>query len=594
MEILRVENLSFRYPGAPREALRKIDLAVGAGEFILLCGPSGCGKTTLLRLLKKELSPVGEKSGEIFFEGMEQKTLSEPGDIGFVRQDPESQIVTDKVWHELAFGLENMGLPQGVIRRRVGETASFFGLQGLFRQRTDTLSGGQKQLLNLASVLVMQPKLLLLDEPTGQLDPIAASEFLSTLQKLNRELGLTVLLAEHCLEEVFPMADRVLVLEDGALLAEGEPREIGPALSEIRRDHPMLRALPSAVRIQLSLGGEGVCPLTVREGRDFLERNFPDAREEEDKEKDEGKPTPSEDGEVAAEMKNVFFRYERDGEDVLRGLSLSVKSGEILCLLGGNGAGKSTALNLFAGLERAYRGKVLVGGKPVSSYRGGSLYRGNLALLPQNPQTVFVASTVRGDLAEMLQTMNFTKEEEKKRLEEISRSMGIDRLLDRHPYDLSGGEMQKCALAKALLSEPKLLLLDEPTKGLDAFAKEELRALLVSLKEKGMTAVLVTHDAAFAAEVADRCAFLFDGEILSVDSPRNFFSENSFYTTAANRMARGILRRAVTCEQVISGCRRAVEKRGKSERFSDNGGFAPQETEEREASKAYGGEGGSE
>ena len=274
MELLQVEDLSFRYPKSERDALYGIDLSVQSGEFIVLCGPSGCGKTTLLRLLKKELAPYGERSGQILYNGAPQDALTDAGEIGFVRQDPESQIITDKVWHELAVGLENMGVPTEVIRRRVGEMASFFGIEGWFRQRTDELSGGQKQLLNLASVMVMQPKLLILDEPTGQLDPIAAADFITTLQKLNRELGLTILLAEHRLEEVFPIADRALVLENGRVLLDDAPRMIGTRLSEFGRDHPMLRALPSAVRVWRGIGSGDPCPLTVREGRDFLERNF--------------------------------------------------------------------------------------------------------------------------------------------------------------------------------------------------------------------------------------------------------------------------------------------------------------------------------
>ncbi len=551
MELLQVENLSFRYPKAEQNALEEIGFSVESGEFTLLCGPSGCGKTTLLRLLKKELAPVGEKSGQIIYQGAPQEALEDAGAIGFVQQNPESQIVTDKVWHELAFGLENMGVPTEVIRRRVGEMASFFGIQGWFRQKTDELSGGQKQLLNLASVMVMQPNLLILDEPTSQLDPIAAADFIATLQKINRELGLTILLAEHRLEEVFPIADRVLILEKGRILLDDDPRKIGPRLSELRPNHPMLHALPSAVRIWQGLNIAEPCPLTVREGRDFLERHFTSRAET--------LPTSEipEAGETAVELKNVWFRYEKDLPDILRGVSLKVYRGEIFCVLGGNGVGKTTALNVIAGLDRAYRGKVLIGGKPIREYKGSALYRNNLALLPQNPQTVFVKDTVRADLSEILETMEIPKKERAARIQAVADRLGISDLLDRHPYDLSGGEQQKSALAKVLLSEPKILLLDEPTKGIDAFAKQNLREILRELKQDGITVILVTHDVEFAAEAADRCAFVFDGEILSADPPQKFFAENNFYTTAANRMARGLWKNAVTCEQVIACCRAA-------------------------------------
>ncbi len=565
MELLRVEDLSFRYPNAGRNALDGIDLTVQNGEFVLLCGPSGCGKTTLLQMLKKELAPAGEKTGRIFYAGAPQEDSADAGEIGFVRQDPESQIVTDKVWHELAFGLENMGVPTDTIRRRVGEMAGFFGIEGWFRQKTDELSGGQKQLLNLAAVLVMQPKLLILDEPTGQLDPIAAADFITTLQKINRELGLTVLLAEHRLEEIFPIVDRVLVMEDGRIRADDEPQHIAARLTAISPDHPMLRALPAAVRVWQEVRGKGECPLTVKEGRDFLHRHFTGS--------DAPRPEPEdpEKGDFAVELKNVWFRYEKDAPDILRGVTAKIRRGEIFCLLGGNGAGKTTALNVIAGLERAYRGKIVIKGKPIRSYQGNSLYRRNLAFLPQNPQTVFVRDTLRADLAEIPETMGIPKSEQADRIGQMANRLGIASLLERHPYDLSGGEQQKCALAKVLLSEPKILLLDEPTKGLDAFAKQGLREILRELKREGITLLLVTHDVEFAAETADRCAFLFDGEILSVDSPRRFFAGNSFYTTAASRMARGLWPDAVTCEQVVACCRAEESRTGRKTDFPAEG-----------------------
>lgn len=553
MEILHIEDLSFRYPKTAGNAVDHVDFSVASGEFVVVCGESGCGKTTLLRLLKGELAPAGEKSGSILYKGIAQGALDEKtsaSEIGYVLQNPDSQIVTDRVWHELAFGLENLGVPTEVIRRRVGEMASYFGIQDWFRKKTDELSGGQKQLLNLASVMVMQPKILILDEPTGQLDPIAASDFISTLQKLNRELGLTVILAEHRLEEVFPIADKVLLMDRGRVLLYGSPRSIGKRLGEIQKDHPMLLGLPSAVRIYNALRIEDECPLTVKEGRDFLERHYQGCEH-----------TQSEVGyvhsdEAAVELKKVWFRYEKELPDIMRGTSLTVYRGELCCVLGGNGSGKTTMLNVTAGLNKAYRGKVLIDGKPIKEYRGNSLYQSKLALLPQNPQTVFIRDNVREDFSELLEALGITKAEHAERIERVASKTGIMHLLDKHPYDLSGGEQQKCALAKVLLSEPTILLLDEPTKGLDAYSKHNLKAVLRELKKDGMTVLMVTHDVEFAAENADRCALFFDGEILSADVPTAFFSENSFYTTAANRMARQLWPDAVTCEQVIAACGR--------------------------------------
>ena len=555
MEILHIEDLSFRYPRAEKEALEHIHLQINSGEFVVICGESGCGKTTLLRLLKRELAPSGEKKGRILYCGTEQGELSErtaAAEIGYVLQNPDNQIVTDKVWHELSFGLENLGVPTDVIRRRVGEMASYFGIQNWFRKKTDELSGGQKQLLNLAAVMVMQPKVLILDEPTSQLDPIAASDFIATLKKLNRELGLTILLAEHRLEDVFPIADRVLLMDHGKILLNDIPERIGEQLLAHKKVHPMYAGLPSAVRIYHGLPADkkdGLCPLTVREGRDLLERHFPMASP---------KSFTAEyrhSSDAAVLLKNVWFRYERELPDVLRGTSLTVYSGEHYCILGGNGSGKTTLLNVISGLNKAYRGKIYIDGKPIKDYKGNSLYRQNLAFLPQNPQAVFIKSSVRDDFGEVLEALDIPKAHRAERIEAVAEKIGISRLLDCHPYDLSGGEQQKCALAKMLLSEPKILLLDEPTKGIDAGAKQRLKGILAGLKNDGITLLTVTHDVEFAADCADRCALFFDGEIVSEDVPQVFFSENNFYTTAANRIARQFFPYAVTCEQVLACCR---------------------------------------
>ena len=552
MEILHIEDVSFAYPESEKQAVEHVNGRVNAGDFVVICGESGCGKTTLLKLLKRELAPAGCRSGRIFYKGVAQEQLDERTaacEIGYVLQNPDNQIVTDKVWHELAFGLENAGVPTEVIRRRVGEMASYFGIQEWFRKKTDELSGGQKQLLNLAAVMVMQPQILLLDEPTSQLDPIAASEFIATLQKLNRELGLTILLAEHRLEEVFPIADQVWLMEQGKVLLCDAPRNIGERLGAIQKEHPMFRGLPSAVRIFHALGINEECPLTVKEGRDFLERHFAGGYGQIEL------AEPALAKETAVELKNVWFRYERDLPDILRGTSVQVFRGERFCILGGNGTGKTTMLNVIAGLNKAYRGKVLINGKLIRDYKGNSLYRKNLAFLPQNPQTVFIKDTVRADFGDILEGMEVARKDRTGRIEAIAEKIGILPLLDRHPFDLSGGEQQKCALAKMLLLEPAILLLDEPTKGLDAFSKHQLKGILNGLKQEGITVLMVTHDVEFAAEIADRCALFFDGEVLSSDIPSRFFAENNFYTTAANRMARSLWPNAVTCEQVVSCCR---------------------------------------
>ena len=556
MELLKVENLSFTYPGQDKPALRQVSFTVNSGEFVVLCGESGCGKTTLLRLLKRELAPHGERTGEISYLGCPQQELDERTaacEIGFVMQNPENQIVMDKVWHELAFGLENMGLPQQKIRRRVGEMACFFGIDEWFRKETHHLSGGQKQLLNLASIMAMQPKLLILDEPTSQLDPIAASDFIGTLVKLNRELGTTILMTEHRLEEVFPAADKAGVMEEGKMLLWDVTRTVGKRLREIRENHKMLVGLPSAVRIYNALDvPEAECPLTVREGREFLDAYF--TNQVRQKKEAAQQLMPGE--ETALLLKNVWFRYERETPDILEGVKLEIKKGEIVSILGGNGSGKTTLLSVIAGLNRAYRGKIRVNKKKIKSYKGNELYRGTLGLLPQNPQSVFLRETVREDYHELKKVMGDTEQEMEEKIARIAKLLKIEELLDQHPYDLSGGQQQKAALGKILLLQPKLLLLDEPTKGIDAYSKFRLMELMRRLQSEGITILMVTHDVEFAASVSNRCAMFFDRELTSVDPPEEFFCDNSFYTTAANRIARQMYDGVVTCEDVVGLCKK--------------------------------------
>ena len=551
MEIFQIENLSFSYPQTEKKAVDNLNLTLNAGDFALLCGESGCGKSTLLKLIKRQLAPFGEKSGRIMLSGVPQEELDEREEvrrIGFVMQDPESQIVTDTVWHELAFGLENLGEPTQVIRRRVAEMASYFGIEAWFYKKTTELSGGQKQLLNLASVMAMQPEILLLDEPTAQLDPIAAADFIGTVKKLNRELGLTVLMVEHRLEEVFPLADRVLIMQNGKLCFDAPPQNAGEFF-ESYPNHPMRASLPCAMRIFSALGEKGESPLTVRQGRRFISENYKNdintleiTRQEQN-------------SETLLELKELWFRYKKELPDVLKGVSLKIKKAEHFCILGGNGAGKSTMLSVAAGLLKPYRGKVILNGKPIERLSKSELYKKNIALLPQDPKSVFTENSLLEDMRAFGKTMEISENELNGRISEITEMLGLGQLLDSHPLDMSGGEQQKAALAKLLLSEPQVLLLDEPTKGIDAFSKQTLIDIIIGLKKKGVTVVTVTHDVEFAAAAADRCGMFFSGELMSVDAPESFFAENSFYTTAANRIARGYFNNAVLCEHIVELCR---------------------------------------
>jgi len=543
MALLRVEHLTFTYPQCEKPVLQDVSFEVQQGDFVTICGATGSGKTTLLRLLKRELAPLGKRTGDILLDGVRQEDLADreaASRIGYVMQRPEQQIVTDYVWHELAFGLENMGLSQSVIARRVAEMAAYFDMEDWYDKPVSTLSGGQKQLLNLAAVMVMQPRMIILDEPTAQLDPIAASDFIATIRKLNRELGLTVLIIEHRLEEVIPISDRLLVMDEGRLLCHGAPRAV---IESLHTREDLLCAMPAAVRLYHSLGMGGECPLDVRQGRTYVETNYPNIIRELPEKTESEKAAP------ALELQDVSFRYERNAPDVLRGLNLTVYTGEVCCVLGGNGSGKSTTMGVAAGLLKAYHGKIRVFGKPLKEYRNQSLYRECLTMLPQDVQTVFLKNTVREELAEA-------------GVVESELPYRLSHLHDRHPYDLSGGEQQLVALAKVLATRPKLLLLDEPTKGVDASTKRQLADIIRQLKARGVTVVMVTHDVEFAALCADRCAFVFRGEVVSEGAPGAFFRENSFYTTAANRMTRGYYDGIVTVEDAVTLCRLNAGKDG--------------------------------
>ena len=555
MESYVIRSLSFAYPEQPKKVLDDLSFSVGQGEFLTIAGPSGSGKSTLLRQLKSILTPHGERNGEILFEGRPLSDIDrreQSARIGFVLQSPDHQVVTDKVWHELAFGLESLGFDTPTIRGRVAEMASFFGIQTWFYQSVAELSGGQKQLLNLASIMAMQPSVLILDEPTSQLDPIAAAEFLAAVGRINRELGTTVILTEHRLEDVLPMSDRVLVLNEGKLLCQGTPRAVGEALKT--SGSGMFLAMPTPMRIYAAVPNDLDCPITVRDGRLWLDafaEEYP-LKEMPDHAQNRGYgisdcPVP------AVELKDVWFKYEKDTPDVIKGLSLQVPKGEFLAIIGGNGTGKTTALSLISGIRAPYRGKVMLEGQERASVRVGTA-SGRLGVLPQNPQALFVKKTVREDLLEALHNSSYATNIKEKQLSRISKLCRLGQLMDRHPYDLSGGEQQRAALAKILLMEPEILLLDEPTKGLDAEFKCVFATILENLLRHGVTIIMVSHDIEFCAEYAHRCAMFFDGQIVTEDTPRGIFSGNSFYTTSANRMARHLLPEAITAKDVIAAC----------------------------------------
>ena len=466
---LSTKNLSFAYPGAEAPVLRDVSFELEAGAFALLVGDTGSGKSTLLSLVKPEIAPVGERSGSIWVFGRAVEDMA-PADsahaIGFVFQNPDNQIVCESVWHEMAFGLENLGLPQNEMRRRVAETSYFFGMEDWFRHDTDSLSGGRKQLLALASVLVMRSRLLLLDEPTAQLDPIAEKTFLHALFRVNRELGCTVVVATHRPQAMVDYATHAFRLVDGCV----EP----VALPE----------LAGLVRLETESTLEA-------------EPTVPDVRQP---------------GSPAVELSSAWFRYDRDGDWVLRGLDLQVAQGELHALVGGNGCGKSTLLALMAGTQRLQRGKLRVDAH-------------GRALLPQDPKALFAAETVEGELMEWAKIGSYSRDD----AVTMAERLGFAASTKPHPYDLSGGQQQLLALGKLLLVKPRLLLLDEPTKGLDDKARRKVAEVLRALRAEGVTIVMATHDLTFARDMADRVSMVFDGEIACTEPAAAFFADNLYY-----------------------------------------------------------------
>ncbi|MBQ9535764.1 MAG: ATP-binding cassette domain-containing protein [Clostridia bacterium] len=521
MAAVSVENLSFTYAGAAAPALKRVSFRLEAGEFGLLFGRSGCGKSTLLRCLMPEIAPVGAREGAVHTSGR----------VGMVMQDPDMQIVCDTVRAELAFGLENMGLPPEEIRRRIGETSAFFGLDGLAERECASLSGGQKQLLNLAAVTAMQPDILLLDEPCAQIDPASAAVLLAMLRRLNEQLGMTVLMSEHRLEDIYPAVTRVIAMEDGSLAVCAAPREAAAELA----DTPLSPLLPSPVRIWDALGRVGAPPLTVAEGAACVSAAEPHRGM-----RISLPATPS--GEMLLDARGVYFRYERKSPDVVKSMDFSLRRGEITALMGGNGAGKSTALRLLAGQLRPLCGRLRRGGRA--------------ALLPQDIKPLFLAETVAEELSRLCADNALAEEV----VHALWTRLGLDGLETRHPFDLSGGEQQRLALCKLLALSPDILLLDEPTKGLDAAAKAELLALLRELRDAGKAIAVVSHDAEFVARCADRCGLFWDGRVISELSAPEFFSSGLFYTTAARRISRHVFENAVTEEQVLELCGREARR----------------------------------
>lgn len=592
--IIQIRDLTFAYAAGDEPVLSDINIDIDSGEFVIIMGSSGSGKTTLLKMLKRNMIPAGRYSGRVYIYGKEADKLTDrenAAGIGYVSQDPDNQIVTDKVWHELAFGLENLGMDNVTIRKKVAEMSEYFGITGWYDREVSKLSGGQKQILNLASVMVMQPGILLLDEPTANLDPLAAIRFLDVVKRINQELGVTVVMVEHNLEHIYADADRIIAIDKGRVAANSSPKKA--AADIIAAGSFLIEGLPVASRLYSGYNkknGNSVVsynnvnidsnnkdnhilsdeiPLTVKEGRRWYVNykkvygkditkdkdkinNFAgksiindkvikkDVLEEDNitgnknkkrigfikknnlENKSSRKNTDNIENTVC-QLKNVSYSYNKKLPYIIDGVDVSFKEGQITAILGGNGAGKSTMLKLIAGIIEPVRGKI------ISNKR--------IIMLPQDPKAVFTEVSVEEELAEVLMDKgngiynNMPMEDKREIVEQIIEEFGLNDIRKNNPYDISGGQQEKLAIAKVLLLKPEVLLLDEPTNGLDPYFKKTLGKLLKKINAGGVTIIIVSHDLEFVDSFCDDVIMLFDRKVAAQDSTHKFLRDNMFYTT---------------------------------------------------------------
>lgn len=524
--MITIEGLTFAYAGAAQPVLRDVSLSIAEGEAVLVVGPSGGGKSTLLRCLNGLVPHFhgGSFHGRVLVEGRDTRSCQPrdlAGTVGLVFQDPESQFVADVVEDELAFGMENLGVPRLTMRKRVEEVLDVLGIVHLRKRRLDTLSGGELQHVAIGSVLTMQPRVLVLDEPTSQLDPQAAEQLLTAVQRLNVDLGLTIVMAEHRLERVVQYVDRVLYLPgDGSAATYG-----------VREAVERLAFAPPVARLGRALGWSPL-PLSVREGRRFVGSWLTPTPSD--------GPAPEAAGEPTIVVDDVSASY--GGPDVLHHVDLRAYAGEVLALMGRNGAGKTTLLRALVALLRPRQGTIRVLGRDVAECEAEELAR-EVALVPQDPSSALFHNSVEDEIAYTLRSSGRDGS-----LDDTLQAWNLTELRRHHPRDLSAGERQRAALATMLAGDPKAIFLDEPTRGMDAQTKDLLVSTLRRRCSEGCTAILASHDVELVARCADRVVLLADGEVVATGPTREVLTESLTFSTQVNKLLGG---RFLTVEDVL-------------------------------------------
>ncbi len=548
MAVIKVKNLTYHYPDSRNAALDRINLDIPEGQFVLVVGGSGSGKSALVRALAGLIPEFygGAYAGGVYLDNKEISQLQRRElvqKIGLVFQDPESQLVMTNVEQELAFGLENLALPNNLIKRRVMEMASALNLTDRLNGSIPELSGGQKQKVALASVLAMQPEILLLDEPTSQLDPIAGEDLLTMVRRLNEENGLTVVLIEQRLERCFHLADRILVMDRGQIVYDHhDPEEVARWAVA---NHS--RFIPPLARLFASVGYPGV-PVTVKQGRALLRNNHLPEREA--GRHPSSLPIPKKGVKAAiasqplVDIKHVWFSYP-DGEEVLKDVNFTIDPGEFIVLMGENGAGKTTLVKNINGLLKPSRGQLKVGNRNVRQLSVEEIAP-IAAYLSQDPNDYLFLPSVREELAFTLNNLGLPDDGIS---EQLLKRLKLDSLADRNPRDLSTGERQRAALAAVLVSRPQLLMLDEPTRGLDYALKEELGAILQQLQSEGTAILVVTHDVEFAAEYAEKIVLMAQGSIIAEGDKYSMLSDSTFYCPQISKLFNNLVDGVVTLKQ---------------------------------------------